>query len=332
MTSPGLSLDARLLRCLRNGELHWQPADLAHALGEPREMVADAIERLLSAGFDIENKPGLGWRLVGSPDRLIADDLFSRMRENGLVREIVVFAETNSTNDVAVRMGREGHPGGVVVFAEKQTAGRGRFGRRWESAGHAGLWFSILLRPNWPVAHWPRLTTAVAVAVSKAIEEFSREKVRLKWPNDLLIREKKLGGILIETATDVEGRLFAVAGVGLNVNQAEFSPEIAEIAGSLRQANGSHVDRPALAAAVLAALGEAFPNAGTERFIDILAEARERSAVLGSWVRLHVGAEAIEGMAEDLNGEGQLILRLATGELRTMSAGEVTSRATPRDH
>ena len=191
-----LSLDARLLVELRAAAVHLLPGDFADALGVPRGQIAESLTRLRGAGFDIEEKPGLGCRLLASPDRLIADDLHARLAGCMLAREILTFEETGSTNDVAARLGREGHAGGLLVFAERQTAGRGRFGRRWDSAPHAGLWFSLLLRPAFPLPLWVRLTTWAGVCVAAAIERATGLQAQVKWPNDVLIGEKKIGGIL----------------------------------------------------------------------------------------------------------------------------------------
>ena len=123
----------RLIQLLRGAGTHFSAGDLAAQLGISAQAIEAALAGLRGAGFDIEDRPGLGYRLHSSPDRLIADDLHARLGDCDLVREILVFEETGSTNDVASRLGREGHPGGVAVFAERQTAGRGRFGRRWDS-------------------------------------------------------------------------------------------------------------------------------------------------------------------------------------------------------
>lgn len=318
-------LDAQLLRMLRGFPVHLTAGDLASQLNRPLDEIETAIESLRGAGFDIENRPGLGCRLVSGPDRILADDLWSRMDENPLVREILAFEQTGSTNDVAMRLGREGHPGGIAVFAERQTAGRGRFGRKWDSADYAGLWFSLLLRPDWPVAQWPSLTTWVGVGVARALDAFAKSRAQLKWPNDVLLGGKKAAGILIESAADQQGRLFAVAGIGVNVNQEEFPEEIQDRAVSIRQCVGSRVDRAAVAAAILSELDDLWP-AATDDFPSIVAEAADRSALLGKWVRLQSGADLIEGVAEGLDAAGQLLLRISDGTLRAMTAGEVTSQ------
>ncbi len=321
-----LSLDARLLRELRATAVHLLPGDFADALGVSRGQIAEALTRLRGAGFDIEEKPGLGCRLLASPDRLIADDLHAQFSDDSLAREILTFEETSSTNDVAARLGREGHAGGLAVFAERQTAGRGRFGRRWDSAAHSGLWFSLLLRPEFPVPLWPRLTTWAGVCVAAAVERATGLRAQVKWPNDILVAGKKVTGILIESAGDDSGAPFVVAGIGVNVNQTEFPPELADRAASLRQITGRSIERPALAAAILCELSARIADVA-QNFSSILAEATRRSALLGSWVRLHSGAMHFERTAESLDADGNLMLRLADGTLQRMTAGEVTTHA-----
>lgn len=313
-----MSPDARLLRVLREASVHLLPGDIA---GLSLAEVEAGLTRLQGSGFDIESKPGLGCRLLGSPDRIIADDLHSRLVDCSIAREILVFEETSSTNDVAASLGRQGHPGGLAIFAERQTAGRGRFGRRWVSAGHEGLWFSLLLRPEMPLAEWTRLTTWAGVAVAAAVGSAAR----IKWPNDVLVGGKKVAGILIESSTDAMGKTFAVVGIGVNVNQTEFPAELADRATSLRLQSGRVMDRAGLAVAILGELERRFAQLTTD-FPAILAEMKLKSAVLGQWVQLHSGTEIFEGLAEDLDSDGNILIRLDCGELRKMNAGEISTR------
>ena len=319
-----MTLDARLLRLFRAAEVHASAGDLAAELGVPCTTVEAALARLSEAGFDIEGRPGLGWRLLGSPDRLLADDLHARLGPCDIAREILVFEETSSTNDVAAKLGRDGHAGGVAVLAERQTAGRGRFGRQWDSQVGAGLWFSLLLRPPWPTAHWVRLTTWAGVAVARAVEQAIGRPAKIKWPNDVLIDGRKIAGILTECSTDSSGKMFAVVGIGVNVNQDEFPPELAHRAASLRQLARRKIDRAGLAAALLTELDSRLSETESA-FPHLIEEAAQRSTILGEWVRLHAGGDPVEGTAESLDPEGNLLLRMADGALRKMSSGEVTS-------
>ena len=318
-------LDARLLRTLRESSVHLPASDLAAQLGESVDAIRARIAALGDAGFEIEDRPGLGFRFIAAPDRLVADDLTARLGSCALIREILVFAETDSTNDLATQLGRQGTPGGLAIFAEHQTAGRGRFGRRWASASHRGLWFSLLLRPAFPQAEWARLTTWAAVSVAAAIEASIGAKAAIKWPNDVFLGGKKVAGILAESGSDVTGQPFAVVGIGVNVNHEpdDFPAELRVTAGSLRETTGELLDRTALAAAILRALDTRLPFLSDD-FPAIIAEAAARSFLLGRWIELRAGEISAEGFAEQLDENGHLLLRHADGTLGRFIAGEVT--------
>ena len=299
-------------------------------------MTAAEVDRciadLCSAGFEIELRPGLGYKLLRSPDRLIADDLWARLTggdpahvATNFVREIIVLEETGSTNDVATQLGRDGAAGGAVVLAERQTAGRGRLGRQWESASHRGLWMSLLLRPSLPFMQWPRLTTWAAVAVAQTIEQTTGCVARIKWPNDIEVGGRKVCGLLAEVGNDLRDTPFAVLGLGLNVNQTEegFSPTIASRATSLRIATNRQLDRAALAAALLQELA-ATESLLEARFEEIIRLAARRSTLLGQTIEARAGESVIRGIAEGLDADGHLVLRLPGGEAKTLTAGEVT--------
>lgn len=318
-------LDARLLAALRASQVHLPATDLAGQLATPLALVEARLRELREAGFEIEERPGLGFRLLHSPDRLIADDLHSRLGSCDLAREIVVFTETASTNDSAMQRGRQGAGGGLVIFAERQTAGRGRFGRAWASASHRGLWFSLLLRPTLPYSAWPRLTTWAAVSLAAAIENSLGLPAAIKWPNDIYLSGRKIAGILAESGVDVNGQPFAVVGIGVNVNQnpADFPPELAGKAASLSMVTGRFIDRPTFAANLLRELDTRLPQLASA-FSELIAEASRRSLLLGRWVQVQSGHSIIEGRAEELDADGQLLLRGNDGALHRLSAGEVT--------
>ena len=319
------TLDSRLLQALREASVHLPAGDLAVQLGASAAAIRTQLAELRAAGFEIEDRPALGFRLLSAPDRLIADDLTARLDGCALVREISVFEETGSTNELVLQRGRTGAAAGLVIFAEKQTAGRGRFGRRWESASHRGLWFSVLLRPAFPLARWARLTTWAAVAVAAAVEAATGRRAAIKWPNDVFLDGKKVAGILIERGTDTTGQSFAVLGIGVNVNHetADFPPELVERATSLRLATGRTVDRAALAVHILAQLAARFDRVA-EDFSALVGEAAARSLLLGRWVQLRSGTSLHEGLAESLDENGQLLLRAGDGTAECFTAGEVT--------
>lgn len=314
------SLDSGILKTLRAASRHVPAAELAALLKTTPAHLATQIGELALAGYDIEEHPHFGYKLLATPDRLISDDLAAMLDGVRLAREILVFENTASTNDLAARMGREGAAEGLVIFAESQTAGRGRLGRRWESDVRMGLWFSLLLRPDFSHALWTRLTTWAAVAVAETIEEVTSCKAEIKWPNDIFVGGKKVTGILIESHFDKSHAPFAVAGIGVNVNHVEFPPEIAQRAGSLRLACGKFLDRQNLAAAMLRRLDALLKN----DFLAIVARAESRSFLRGQWIGIRAGEMLLEGRVERLDADGGIVLRTADGSEVSVCSGEVT--------
>lgn len=238
-------------------------------------------------------------------------------------REVRVYAETASTNDLARRAGESGQAEGVVFFAERQTHGRGRRGRAWESAPGLGLWFSVLLRPTAPRERWSRLALLCAAGVLRGLESaLPRLKTEWKWPNDLECRGRKFCGILVETTGGC-----AVAGIGLNALHApgDFAPELREQATSLALETDTNVSREKVAGAILRALDELWRTdwAG-DNFNGICAGLALRSSLLGHRVVLSAGSRTIEGVAEMLDSEGHLGLLLDDGSRLRVTSGDVS--------
>ena len=265
---------------------------------------------LQALGYGIETHPHLGYRLVAAPDRLMAEDLQARLQTKVIGREIVVFEETTSTNDVIERMRQSRE--GLVVFAESQTKGRGRLGRAWTSARGKGLWFSVLLRPKFPL---PRLTIAASVAVARV----AGTAARIKWPNDVTLGDRKLAGILTENREGV-----AILGIGMNVNcqAADFPSELREIATALNVA-----DRPGLAAQLLMELDRVYAQA-LDEFPVLSAEWARRCTTLGKQITVQMGDRRVEGHAQALDEDGALLLRRDSGQSeRVWGADLILERA-----
>lgn len=183
--------------------------------------------------------------------RLNAAQLGAACEGQLIGRHIVVLDEITSTNDVIAGMAHDSE--GLVVFAETQTAARGQYGRRWESAAHKGLWLSILLRPNLAVSESARLTDLLAHAIADAVETKTGLACSIKLPNDVYFEAQKIAGVLVEMRVEASGGYVAIAGIGLNVNQVreDFPPELRESACSLAIATGQRVDRNTLAVVLL---------------------------------------------------------------------------------
>jgi BirA family transcriptional regulator, biotin operon repressor / biotin---[acetyl-CoA-carboxylase] ligase len=190
---------------------------------------------------------------MSPPDRLIAAELSESLGQNVIGRRIIVLESTRSTNDFLLQMLTPELPEGVVVFAEHQTAGRGQRGNSWVSAAHQGLWFSLLLRPQLPLAESVCLTNWAAQAIANTIRSETGLEPRIKPPNDVYVAERKVAGVLVETKVESGLIHTAIVGLGVNVSQAaeDFPLELRNRAGSLAMVLGRRVARTAFAVALL---------------------------------------------------------------------------------
>jgi BirA family biotin operon repressor/biotin-[acetyl-CoA-carboxylase] ligase len=191
-------------------------------------------------------------------DRLIASELRAGLEGCRIGNEIVLVEEAESTNDLVWAAAERGAAEGYVVFAERQTKGRGQYGRRWESPLYQGLWLSILLRPAMTMRESPRLTSLLAEIVAATIAEQTGCAPTIKPPNDIYISNRKVAGVLVEGRTAAEGNYLAVAGIGINVNQTvdDFPNELRATAGSLFMVTGGAISRTKLAITLLRRLGD----------------------------------------------------------------------------
>jgi BirA family biotin operon repressor/biotin-[acetyl-CoA-carboxylase] ligase len=323
-----MSLDAQILNALRAaGDGAVSGADLSQKLHVSRAAVWARIEDLRSLGYDIEASPHRGYRLLSAPDVLHADDLISRLGKTRVIgRDIRVFQETTSTNDVIEKLARDGVEEGVVVFAEAQTRGRGRLGRKWTSPAKGGLWFSVLLRPGLRLQEATRLSVASATALRRAIESQTGLKPEIKWPNDILIQGKKVAGILTELSAELDRVKYVVLGIGVDVNlsQGDFPAELRKLATSLSAELGKPVSRSELAVAILRELDRDYARVASGQFEAVADEWEEHGTTIGREVTIRTGDRRIRGRAESLGEDGALLLRTEHGHLERIIGGDVT--------
>ncbi len=322
-----MTTDAKIISALRENVTGVSGAELAEQLRISRAAVWSRIEELRRVGFDIEAGPHFGYRLMGEPDALLADDLLARLGKTRVIgRDIRVFEQTTSTNDVVEKLARDGVPEGVVVFAESQTRGRGRLGRKWISPVRKGLWFSLLLRPNLRPQETTQLTVASATALRRAIVSQTRQPVEIKWPNDILINSKKVAGILTEMSAELDRVRHVIPGIGIDVNQDahEFPPELRKTATSLKIESGESLSRPALATAVLRELDKDYSRVCAGEFSEVAGEWVEHCGTIGKDITVQIGDRNIRGRAESLDDDGALLLRTEHGRLQRITGGDVT--------
>jgi BirA family biotin operon repressor/biotin-[acetyl-CoA-carboxylase] ligase len=301
-------------------------------LGLSRTAVWKAVDALRKAGYGIEARSGVGYRLVALPDALTEEEIRSFLGETGTVgRRLCCLGEVDSTNTYAKKLAIAGAADGTVVVADSQTAGRGRLDRSFQSPKGLGIYLTALLRPELPPEQLLPVTALCAVAVSDAVERVCGLRPQIKWTNDLVLGGRKLCGILTEMSLEGEsGRLqYLVLGMGVNVLQRpeNFSPEVRKFATSLAAELGHPVSRPALAAAEIEELDRlyaALRSGDTAAYLEVY---RRDCVTLGREVQLLRADGSREHVtALDVDDRFGLVVRRESGETAVIRSGEASVR------
>lgn len=257
------------------------------------------------------------------------EQILSRLPENyPWKNRLFFFPELDSTNDRLKQLARQGAPHGTVLLADRQTGGHGRMGRSFHSPGGAGIYLSLLLRPECAPRELMHLTCAAAIAMCDAVEASAGFRPGIKWTNDLVFGKRKLGGILTELGLSPQGRVdYAIIGIGVNCCQTaeDFPGELRDMAGSLSMASGRPIDRAATAAAMLEALQAMDTELLTGRD-RLLARYREDCVTLGKEISLLRGDSVRHGRALDVDENGALVVAYPDGTLEAVNSGEVSIR------
>lgn len=311
----------RILTMLLGGET-LSGESMARELGVTRAAVFKHIEQLRALGFEIESLARQGYRLASCPDSLMAPVIAHGLGTDWAGREIVYYPETDSTNRRARLLAQENAAHGTLVLADSQTAGRGRRGRGWISPSGEGIFMSLLLRPQVHPSQVAKLSLLTALAVAEAIERETGLDARIKWPNDIVIEGRKVCGLLLEMTADESTVHDVVAGVGINVHQKTFDPEIAHTASSLDLLSGKTVSRAALVRAFLAAFEEAMALSDSEMMRRYLA----RSATVGQRVQVIGLTGTFTGVAKGVTDSGSLLVEDEEGAVREVLAADVSVR------
>jgi BirA family biotin operon repressor/biotin-[acetyl-CoA-carboxylase] ligase len=297
---------------------------LAVELGISRVAVWKHIEALKKEGMEIEAVSGKGYHLINACDLVIPDDLHRILNNHFIGKILRYYPETDSTNEMAKRLCKqEDIPDGTVVLAGRQTGGKGRLGRQWQSP-RGGLWFSVVLHPELPLSQVALLSLVCAVAVCRALKNWTDSRAMIKWPNDIFINGKKAAGILLEVSGEVDHIDYVVAGIGINVNidTALFPDTMKDIATSLLELNRRYIDHTEVLAQVLASMESYYRQFIEEGFYNILAEFKADCLHLGKMVKVFRGSREIEGINTDVDESGSLIINTGT-ELEKITTGDV---------
>ncbi len=304
--------------CFLSGE------SLAQGEGVSRAAVWKAVLSLRKNGYRISGSPRRGYRLVEPPDLLTAHEVEPYLRTKVMGRVgYHHFKELSSTNDKAKILAAEGCAEGTLVVAEAQTAGRGRLGRSWHSPLGSGLYFSLILRPDFAPHLAPRITLLGGVALCLAIRELTGVKAGIKWPNDVMVRNRKVGGILTEMEAEADAIHHLILGFGVNINMENCDLPAPLKATSLMLETGKRQSRAQILARILWEVEESWNRLLKEGFGPIADAWRHMSVTLGRLVGVETEGGVVVGRAKDIDEQGALLLTDQGGHPHRVTHGEV---------
>ncbi|HUL29704.1 MAG TPA: biotin--[acetyl-CoA-carboxylase] ligase [Thermodesulfobacteriota bacterium] len=319
-------MDEKILQLLKDHSAEFLSGQkISRHLRVSRTAIWKRIQKLRTLGYEIEASTRSGYRLTRSPDLLTPSEIKPLLETKWMGRRIHYFRTLDSTNAKAYQLALAGAEEGEVVLSETQEKGRGRLGRPWFSPPFLNLYLSVILRPNISPHQAPLITLMAAVAVAEAIREFTGLLPLIKWPNDLLLRDRKIAGLLNEIHSETDRIHFVILGIGVNLNMDEkaFSKEIRSVATSLRIELGQTISRKAFLRSLLQAL-ERWYSVFLKEGSDVLLKAwRDWAQVEGRKVKVTSFGDVLAGKAIDVDSDGALILETEDGKRIRVVAGDV---------
>ena len=319
-------MDEKILQLLRRHPLTFVSGEeISQRLKVTRTTVWKRIKHLRILGYEIEASTRSGYRLIRSPDLLTPSEIKPLLRTKRLGRAIHYFQTIDSTNSKAYELALRGAKEGELVIAESQEKGKGRLERRWFSPPFLNLYLSLILRPKIPPQQASLITLMAAVATADAIQSFTGLLPLIKWPNDILLKDRKVAGLLNEIHSETDRVHFIILGIGVNLNVEEkmFPKEVRTMATSLKVEMGHAISRKAFLQVFLQKMEEWYTIFLKEGATAILNAWRDRAQIKGRQVKIKSFGETLTGVAMDIDSDGALILETAEGERKRIVAGDV---------
>lgn len=302
--------------------------EISEQFGVSRTAVWKDINALKNQGYEIESVSKKGYRLISSPDILTYEEIEPLLNTKFIGRKIRYFDSIDSTNVKAKELANDGEADGAVVISEEQTMGKGRLGRSFISPKGKGIWMSIILRPEIEPQSASIITQIAAAAVNSAAAEMEI-KTQIKWPNDIIVNDKKVCGILTEMNAELTNINYVIIGIGININvdEEDFTEEVRKKAGSFKTETGKSIDRKKFLAAFLNNFEELYEsfivNNNIKKTIKIC---RDNSVLIGKEINVIKRGNAVKAKALDINDEGLLIVEYESGKTENLISGEVSIR------
>lgn len=315
----------RVLEILRQSGTYVSGQKIADSLGLSRTAVWKGVRKLRTTGYTIEAVPNRGYRLLGSVDLPISDEIRRFKNSGDFGCEIVFMKTLDSTNDLALMLASQGACHGTVVTADGQTSGRGRKGRKWVSPSGENLYISIVLRPPVSPAEASQIPILSVMAILRTMRETAPDlSLKIKWPNDVFAEGKKISGTLCEMKAEIDRVDHVIVGVGVNVNM-DIPENLLDTATSMKAETGRVFSRPELAALLLDKFENLYSDwLGKGDLSDFQQEWRDHSMLLGRQVDVRTPTKIISGWAAGIDPEGALKLEYPDGRVRYVYAGDAS--------
>ena len=328
-----MDIKTSILRMIRQSRGYVSGQSLCEALGVSRTAVWKYVNQLKEEGYEFDAVANKGYRIVKYPDIITREDIESMLPEGLAVTNVVYYHETDSTNTRAKQAAEDGEKSGTLFITECQTGGRGRRGRTWESPAGSGIWMSLLLRPEIKPFDASMLTIVAAMGMKDAIEEIIGAGAgqggihcKIKWPNDIVLGDRKICGMLTEMSAETDWINYVVIGIGVNVNTTEFDDSIKDMASSILLQTGSSVKRSDVVVAFARHFSRYYDEFLKECNLSGLADDYNKALInVGRDVKIVERDGSFVAKAVGIDETGSLIVE-KDGDTKRIVAGEVSVR------
>lgn len=320
-------MKSRILNRLRQAKGYVSGQELCEEFGVSRTAVWKTINQLKKEGYEIEAVQNRGYRITKTPDVISAEEIKSRLDTMWAGCQVKYYDVLDSTNICAKRLAEEGAPNGTLVIAERQTAGRGRRGRQWETLEGTSIAMTLLMRPKLRPEKASMLTLVMGMAVTKALRKILGLECKIKWPNDVVFEGRKICGILTEMSAEIDAINYLVIGCGINANAEEVPLELQDKAVSLRMITGYEVNRAEIIGCCMKCLEEYYQIfEQTQDMSKLLEEYNHFLVSIGKEVCVLDPAGEFGGISQGINEAGELLVKKKDGSMAEIYAGEVSVR------
>ena len=328
-----MDIKTSILRMIRQSSGYVSGQSLCEALGVSRTAVWKYVNQLKEEGYEFDAVSNKGYRIVKYPDIITREEIESMLPEGLAVTNVVYYHETDSTNTRAKQAAEDGEKSGTLFITECQTGGRGRRGRTWESPAGSGIWMSLLLRPEIKPFDASMLTIVAAMGMKDAIEEIIGDGAgkdgihcKIKWPNDIVLGDRKICGMLTEMSAETDWINYVVIGIGVNVNTTEFDDSIKDTASSILLQTGSSVKRSDVVVAFARHFSRYYEEFLKECNLSGLADDYNKALInVGRDVKIVERDGSFVAKAVGIDETGSLIVE-KDGDTIRIVAGEVSVR------